>query len=406
MEEMQVDVAVVGGGPAGMAAAVAARAAGASVVLIDEYAAPGGQIWRRRYDEVGDVAPASLPPAARERVRAFAGSGAELLAGTSVWGSPEPGVLLLTGSALAGPGEGRWCSPPAPTTAPSPFRAGRCRGCSPPAARRRSPRARASCPAVACCWPAPARSCSPSRRSSEAGGAGSCGGRGSDAAARLAARRTADGGVSRPARRLRPLPHEGAERIAWGHVIVRAEGDGEVRSATIAEAGADWAPPAASGPSRSMPSARPTASPPPSSSPARSAASCAATASSTTRTCATTVPGVFVAGEASGIGGADLAQVEGELAGCTGSLALTQRGRATARGAGELVRAPTRTRPRRAAAAPREARGLRGDPLRPLRPASRPARPARRTPSCAAARTSPPARSTAPSPAARRRWRR
>ena len=56
-EETQVDVAVVGGGPAGMAAAVAARQAGASVVLIDEYAAPGGQIWRRRFDEVGDTAP-------------------------------------------------------------------------------------------------------------------------------------------------------------------------------------------------------------------------------------------------------------------------------------------------------------------------------------------------------------
>ena len=31
-------------------------------------------------------------------------------------------------------------------------------------------------------------------------------------------------------------------RIAWGHVIVRAEGDGRVQSATIAKAGPDWAP--------------------------------------------------------------------------------------------------------------------------------------------------------------------
>src|SRR3954464_9413911 len=98
MEENEVDVAVVGGGPAGMAAAVAARRAGASVVLIDEYAAVGGQIWRRRYDEGGQDAPRSLPPAARERCRAFATSGATLIAGASVWGSPEPGVLLLTGT--------------------------------------------------------------------------------------------------------------------------------------------------------------------------------------------------------------------------------------------------------------------------------------------------------------------
>ena len=75
-EERQVDVAVVGGGPAGMAAAVAARQAGASVALIDEYAAPGGQIWRRRYDEVGEAAPRSLPREARERCRALIESGA------------------------------------------------------------------------------------------------------------------------------------------------------------------------------------------------------------------------------------------------------------------------------------------------------------------------------------------
>ena len=56
-EETQVDVAVVGGGPAGMAAALAAARAGASVALIDEYAAPGGQIWRRRFDEVADAPP-------------------------------------------------------------------------------------------------------------------------------------------------------------------------------------------------------------------------------------------------------------------------------------------------------------------------------------------------------------
>jgi NADPH-dependent 2,4-dienoyl-CoA reductase/sulfur reductase-like enzyme len=45
------DVAVVGGGPAGMAAAIAASDAGASVVLIDEGSAPGGQIWRDKLGE-------------------------------------------------------------------------------------------------------------------------------------------------------------------------------------------------------------------------------------------------------------------------------------------------------------------------------------------------------------------
>ena len=98
---MQVDVAIVGGGPAGMAAAIAARRAGSSVVVIDEYAAAGGQIWRRRFDEVGASSPRSLPADARARVAEFDASGAELLAGRSVWGTPEPGVLMLTGDGPA-----------------------------------------------------------------------------------------------------------------------------------------------------------------------------------------------------------------------------------------------------------------------------------------------------------------
>lgn len=41
------EVAVVGGGPAGLSAALAARQAGAEVVLIDENAAPGGQLRKQ-----------------------------------------------------------------------------------------------------------------------------------------------------------------------------------------------------------------------------------------------------------------------------------------------------------------------------------------------------------------------
>jgi NADPH-dependent 2,4-dienoyl-CoA reductase/sulfur reductase-like enzyme len=40
------DVIVVGAGPAGLAAAVAARRAGAQVVLLDAQDEPGGQYWR------------------------------------------------------------------------------------------------------------------------------------------------------------------------------------------------------------------------------------------------------------------------------------------------------------------------------------------------------------------------
>lgn len=46
-----VDVAVVGAGPAGIAAAVRAAECGARVVLLDEGPEPGGQIWRPRLPE-------------------------------------------------------------------------------------------------------------------------------------------------------------------------------------------------------------------------------------------------------------------------------------------------------------------------------------------------------------------
>lgn len=43
---MTVDLLIVGGGPAGVSAAIEARARGLSVLLLDENAAPGGRIWQ------------------------------------------------------------------------------------------------------------------------------------------------------------------------------------------------------------------------------------------------------------------------------------------------------------------------------------------------------------------------
>lgn len=47
---MRADVIVVGAGPAGMSAALAAAEAGASVIVLDEYAKPGGQFFKRTGD--------------------------------------------------------------------------------------------------------------------------------------------------------------------------------------------------------------------------------------------------------------------------------------------------------------------------------------------------------------------
>jgi NADPH-dependent 2,4-dienoyl-CoA reductase/sulfur reductase-like enzyme len=77
------DVLVVGGGPAGIAAAVNAAESGHSVGIVDENATLGGQIWRGESD---------VPAASKwvERVRSF---GVTVLWGR-VFHQPEPRILM------------------------------------------------------------------------------------------------------------------------------------------------------------------------------------------------------------------------------------------------------------------------------------------------------------------------
>ena len=77
MSEREIDVAIIGGGPAGMAAAVSARETNGRVVVFDEGLAPGGQIWR---DKLGAAATGQ---SAQWKARLSA-SGAEVFASTSV----------------------------------------------------------------------------------------------------------------------------------------------------------------------------------------------------------------------------------------------------------------------------------------------------------------------------------
>ena len=97
------DVLVVGAGPAGLAAALAARQAGAGVVLLDAAAQLGGQYWRQPF---AGPAP-DLPDRARFSAlrRALAGDpGCEIVTGAQVWsvarrdGAP-PAVHVLVGPA-------------------------------------------------------------------------------------------------------------------------------------------------------------------------------------------------------------------------------------------------------------------------------------------------------------------
>ncbi|MGZ4789426.1 MAG: FAD-dependent oxidoreductase [Terriglobales bacterium] len=85
------DVLVVGGGPAGIAAAVRAAESGARVGIVDENVAPGGQIWRGGPSEGPHSSEASSWFGQLKK------SGVILLYGKRVFHHPESGVLMAEG---------------------------------------------------------------------------------------------------------------------------------------------------------------------------------------------------------------------------------------------------------------------------------------------------------------------
>ncbi|MDN3575847.1 FAD/NAD(P)-binding oxidoreductase [Chitinimonas viridis] len=85
--ELHTDIAIIGAGPAGIAAAIAACAQGAHVTLVDDNPRPGGQIWRG--------GPSQAPASASSTFRQLADSQARLLSGFRVAAIPAPGQLLL-----------------------------------------------------------------------------------------------------------------------------------------------------------------------------------------------------------------------------------------------------------------------------------------------------------------------
>jgi thioredoxin reductase/bacterioferritin-associated ferredoxin len=89
---------VLGAGPAGIAAALAASEAGAAVTIVDEYPRPGGQIYRQPPEAFRVRRPDALGKeyaAAQRLSRKLAGSSVELLTGTLVWGVEKDRTLLL-----------------------------------------------------------------------------------------------------------------------------------------------------------------------------------------------------------------------------------------------------------------------------------------------------------------------
>jgi thioredoxin reductase len=309
-DAVSCDVAVVGAGPAGLAAAVAARRAGADVVLIDAYATPGGQIWRRRYD--ADVE--SLPRDGRHACRALAATTVRVLSGRSVWAARAPGTLLLDGPPGRVAAEavvlatGAYDRPVAfpGWTLPGVMTAGAAQAL------------------------AKGQGVLPGRRVLLAGAgpfllpvARQLASQGAEVVAVAEATRRRDwlrAGVrmTRHADRLAAYLGYRARvrRIAWGQVIVRADGAGRVESATLAACGPDWAPRPGTERTVAVDAVCTAYGFAPDVALAR-AFGCALAGDAVAHDAdmETSVAGVFVAGEAAGIGGAELAAVEGEIAG-------------------------------------------------------------------------------------------
>jgi len=98
-DDFQFEIVVVGAGPAGIAAACAAAESGKRVAVVDDTPWLGGQIWR------GEQARPKVPQA-QQWLRKFRDCGATLLDRTSVIAAPEPGLLLAEHA--NGPREIRW----------------------------------------------------------------------------------------------------------------------------------------------------------------------------------------------------------------------------------------------------------------------------------------------------------
>jgi NADPH-dependent 2,4-dienoyl-CoA reductase/sulfur reductase-like enzyme len=91
MTPSKIDIVVVGAGPAGIAAACSAAGTGSSVVVFDDNPSAGGQIWRGM-----DASSPGSTDSARTWLRRFQRSGASLHAGSRVLGlGPMAKSLLI-----------------------------------------------------------------------------------------------------------------------------------------------------------------------------------------------------------------------------------------------------------------------------------------------------------------------
>ena len=108
-QEVAVDVLVVGAGPAGLSAAIAAARAGASVVVLDERPQSGGQYFKPLAPSHQSARPLDAQFAAGLQLTGNAlAQGVQILQEATVWGADTPGevVAMVAGAAtLFKPGQ-------------------------------------------------------------------------------------------------------------------------------------------------------------------------------------------------------------------------------------------------------------------------------------------------------------
>ncbi|HEX3953500.1 MAG TPA: FAD-dependent oxidoreductase, partial [Stellaceae bacterium] len=89
------DFAIIGAGPAGMAAATLAAELGLDAVLLDEQDTPGGQIYRAVEQAPDDSLIGKGYLGGRALASALRGSAARYRPGTTVWHIDPEGILSL-----------------------------------------------------------------------------------------------------------------------------------------------------------------------------------------------------------------------------------------------------------------------------------------------------------------------
>ena len=94
----EVDLAIIGAGPAGLSAALAAKEAGVSVTVVDENPRPGGQIFRQLPETFQVLRPGALGHTFQKGqalLNRVAQAGIDLRTDTLVWGIFHPLTLAL-----------------------------------------------------------------------------------------------------------------------------------------------------------------------------------------------------------------------------------------------------------------------------------------------------------------------